>query len=98
MAAILNALRALSGGGRPAAGRETTDVAERFRAEHREFAPELARVRSVADRLGELAPEDVRRSSKPFAGSSWSDCRSTRRKRRPPSTRWSPVSSGARTR
>ena len=61
VAAILNALRALSGGGRPAAGRETTDVAERFRAEHREFAPELARVRSVADRLGELAPEDVRR-------------------------------------
>ena len=60
VAAILNALRALSGGGRPAAGRETTDVAERFRAEHREFAPELARVRSVADRLGELAPEDVR--------------------------------------
>ncbi len=61
VAAILNALRALSGGGRPAAGRETTDVAERFRAEHREFAPELARVRSVADRLGELAPGDVRR-------------------------------------
>ncbi|HET6792104.1 MAG TPA: heavy metal translocating P-type ATPase [Actinomycetota bacterium] len=61
VAAILNALRALSGGGRPVAGRETTDVAERFRAEHREFAPELARVRSVADRLGELAPGDVRR-------------------------------------
>jgi heavy metal translocating P-type ATPase len=61
VAAILNALRALSGGGRPAAGRATTDVAERFRAEHREFAPELARVRSVADRLGELAPGDVRR-------------------------------------
>ncbi len=61
VAAILNALRALGGGGRPVAGRETTDVAERFRAEHREFAPELARVRSVADRLGELAPGDVRR-------------------------------------
>jgi heavy metal translocating P-type ATPase len=61
VAAILNALRALTGGGRPAAGRETTDVAERFRAEHREFAPELARVRSVADRLGELAPGEVRR-------------------------------------
>ena len=61
VAAILNALRALGGGGRPAAGRETTDVAERFRAEHREFAPELARVRSVADRLGELAPADARR-------------------------------------
>jgi heavy metal translocating P-type ATPase len=61
VAAILNALRALGGGGRPVAGRESTDVAERFRAEHREFAPELARVRSVADRLGELAPGEVRR-------------------------------------
>jgi heavy metal translocating P-type ATPase len=61
VAAILNALRALSGGGRPPAGRETTDVDERVRAEHREFAPELARVRSVADRLGDLAPGDVRR-------------------------------------
>jgi heavy metal translocating P-type ATPase len=61
VAAILNALRALGSGGRPAVGHETTDVAERFRAEHREFAPELARVRSVADRLGELAPEDARR-------------------------------------
>ncbi len=61
VAAILNALRALGSGGRPAGGRETTDVAERFRAEHREFAPELARVRSVADRLGELAPGEVRR-------------------------------------
>jgi len=61
VAAILNALRALGGGGRPSGGHETTDVAERFREEHREFAPELARVRSVADRLGELAPEDVRR-------------------------------------
>jgi heavy metal translocating P-type ATPase len=61
VAAILNALRALGGGGRPSSVREATDVAERFRAEHREFAPELARVRSVADRLGELAPADVRR-------------------------------------
>ena len=61
VAAILNALRALGSGARPGAGHETTDVAERFRAEHREFAPELARVRSVADRLGELGPEDVRR-------------------------------------
>jgi heavy metal translocating P-type ATPase len=61
VASILNALRALGSGGRPAAGHETTDVAERFRAEHREFAPELARVRSVADRLGELTPDEVRR-------------------------------------
>jgi heavy metal translocating P-type ATPase len=61
VAAILNALRALGSGSRPSAGHETTDVAERFRAEHREFAPELSRVRSVADRLGELAPPDARR-------------------------------------
>jgi heavy metal translocating P-type ATPase len=61
VASILNALRALGGGGRPAGSRETTDVAERFRKEHREFAPELIRVRSVADRLGELPPDEVRR-------------------------------------
>jgi len=60
VASILNALRALGGTARPSASRETTDVAERFRAEHREFAPELARVRSVADRLGELPPQEVR--------------------------------------
>jgi heavy metal translocating P-type ATPase len=61
VASILNALRALGGGARPSGSREPTDVAERFRAEHREFAPELMRVRSVADRLGELLPEEVRR-------------------------------------
>jgi len=61
VASILNALRALGGGGRPVGARETTDVAERFRAEHREFAPELIRVRSVADRLGQLPPDGVRR-------------------------------------
>jgi heavy metal translocating P-type ATPase len=61
VASILNALRALGGGGRPSGAREPTDVAERFRAEHREFAPELMRVRSVADRLGQLPPEEVRR-------------------------------------
>ena len=59
--AILNALRALGGGARSGGDRQTTDVAERFRAEHREFAPELLRVRTVADRLGELAPDEVRR-------------------------------------
>jgi soluble P-type ATPase len=61
VASILNALRALGGGTRPSAGRETTDVAERFRAEHREFAPELVRVRWVADRHGQLPPDEVRR-------------------------------------
>jgi heavy metal translocating P-type ATPase len=61
VASILNALRALGGGSRPSGGRETTDVAERFRAEHREFVPELVRVRWVADRLGQLPPDEVRR-------------------------------------
>jgi len=61
VASILNALRALGGGGRPSGAREPTDVAERFRAEHREFAPELLRVRLVADRLGQLPPDEVRR-------------------------------------
>jgi heavy metal translocating P-type ATPase len=58
---IVNALRALGSGRRPAASRGTTDVAERFRAEHREFAPELQRVRATADRLGTLPPDEVRR-------------------------------------
>ena len=61
VASILNALRALGGGARSAGDRQVTDVAERFRAEHREFAPELLRVRTVADRLGELPPDEVRR-------------------------------------
>jgi len=38
----------------------STDVAERFRREHREFAPELARIRGTADRLDLLAPEALR--------------------------------------
>jgi heavy metal translocating P-type ATPase len=57
---ILNALRALGGGPRARGERERSDVAERFRAEHREFAPELQRLRSTADRLGQLAPDEVR--------------------------------------
>lgn len=61
VASILNALRALGGGSRPSGGRQTTDVAERFRAEHREFAPELVRVRWVADRLGQLSQNEIRR-------------------------------------
>jgi heavy metal translocating P-type ATPase len=61
VASILNALRALGGGSRSTGVRETTDVAERFRAEHREFAPELVRVRWVADRLGQLPPDELRR-------------------------------------
>jgi hypothetical protein len=89
VASILNALRALGGGGRPSASRETTDVAERFRAEHREFAPELMRVRSVADRLGQLPQDEVRRELEAVRRFVVECLRSTRKRRRPRSTPWS---------
>ena len=54
VAAILNALRALGSGTRAPAGGPATDVAERFRKEHVEFAPEVQRIRSVADRMETL--------------------------------------------
>jgi len=59
VASILNSLRAIGDGGRPGAARPATDVADRFRREHREFAPELQRIRSVADRLEELRPQQA---------------------------------------
>lgn len=55
--AILNALRALGGDGSARRGLPPTDVGERFRTEHREFAADLQRIRSTADHLGELSPE-----------------------------------------
>jgi heavy metal translocating P-type ATPase len=60
VAVILNALRALRGdrGSRLRAG-PGSDVGDRFRAEHREFAPELARIRAVADRLDRLSPQQA---------------------------------------
>jgi heavy metal translocating P-type ATPase len=61
VASILNALRALRGERRPSSTHATSDVADRFRAEHREFAPELQRLRTTADRLGALPPDEVRR-------------------------------------
>jgi len=57
---ILNALRALRGGIPERATGPSTDVAERFRAEHREFAPELQRIRSTADMLGSASPSNMR--------------------------------------
>jgi soluble P-type ATPase len=60
VAVILNSLRALRGDRearrRPVAG---TDVGERFRAEHREFAPWLQRIRAAADRLDTLDPREA---------------------------------------
>jgi heavy metal translocating P-type ATPase len=61
VAVILNALRALRGDGTgPSASGPAIQVGERFRAEHRAFAPELQRIRAVADRLGTLTPEQTR--------------------------------------
>lgn len=57
IAVILNALRALWAGGR--GGRpEVLDVGERFRAEHRRLAPEVERLRTLADSL-ESMPASV---------------------------------------
>ncbi len=61
VAVILNALRALRGDrSGPRASGPAVQVGERFRAEHREFAPELQRIRTVADRLGTLSPQETR--------------------------------------
>jgi heavy metal translocating P-type ATPase len=60
VASILNALRALGGGLPKRPSGVTSDVADRFRAEHKEFVPELQRIRAVADRLGVAGAADVR--------------------------------------
>jgi heavy metal translocating P-type ATPase len=61
VAVIVNALRALRGDRASAqAAGPGSHVGERFRAEHREFAPELQRIRSVADRLDAFAPAQAR--------------------------------------
>ncbi|HSL10906.1 MAG TPA: heavy metal translocating P-type ATPase [Actinomycetota bacterium] len=61
VASILNALRAV--GGKRTARRAPigSDVAERFRIEHRDFVPELQRIRAVADRIDSLPPGEARR-------------------------------------
>jgi soluble P-type ATPase len=58
--AILNALRAVRGDGRTRRGAPATDVGERFRAEHREFAADLQRIRATADHLSELSDVELR--------------------------------------
>jgi len=60
VASILNALRALGSGSKAPAGGPGTDVAERFRQEHVEFAPEVQRIRTVADRLDAMEPAELR--------------------------------------
>ncbi|MEO8292815.1 MAG: heavy metal translocating P-type ATPase, partial [Actinomycetota bacterium] len=60
VAVILNALRALRGDRTgPRLTGPAVKVGERFRAEHLEFAPELQRIRTVADRLGTLPPGET---------------------------------------
>ena len=59
--AILNALRALRGDALQRRPSPATDVGERFRAEHQEFAPEIQRIRTTADRLEEMSPEETKR-------------------------------------
>jgi hypothetical protein len=60
VASILNALRALGGGRQRVVVGPGTDVAERFRTEHREFQPELQRIRRTADRLESMPADEVR--------------------------------------
>ncbi|MFB3738643.1 MAG: heavy metal translocating P-type ATPase [Candidatus Velamenicoccus archaeovorus] len=61
VAVIVNALRAL-GGDRAARrrGGAVSNVGDRFREEHREFVPWLARIRTTADRLDTYGPEEAR--------------------------------------
>jgi heavy metal translocating P-type ATPase len=59
--AILNALRALRGEKQTRRVSPSNDVADRFRFEHKEFAPEVLRIRTTADRLGQMTPEETRR-------------------------------------
>jgi iron-sulfur cluster repair protein YtfE (RIC family) len=59
VAVILNALRALRSGRGAQRRAPRTDVGERFRAEHREFVPEVQKIRSTADRLADLSPGEA---------------------------------------
>ncbi|MFL5736606.1 MAG: heavy metal translocating P-type ATPase [Actinomycetota bacterium] len=59
VAVILNALRALRGDRRGPMPSTSSDVGERFRVEHREFLPEMNRIRAVADRLDRMPPSEA---------------------------------------
>lgn len=58
--AILNALRALRGDATRRRRSPGSNVGQRFLAEHKEFHPEIQRIRSAADRLGQMTPEETR--------------------------------------
>ena len=58
--AILNALRALRGDAQMRRPSPQTHVADRFRDEHKEFVPEVQRIRSAADRLGQMSSVETR--------------------------------------
>jgi iron-sulfur cluster repair protein YtfE (RIC family) len=60
VAVILNALRALSGG-RQRPHPEEEELGRRYRAEHGLLLPDVDRLRTVADRLDEMPPQEVRR-------------------------------------
>ena len=60
MIVILNALRALTGGlERVPRVPGWSGMSARLRAEHRELAPSLARIRPLADRLGTMPPAEA---------------------------------------
>ncbi|HEX5760073.1 MAG TPA: heavy metal translocating P-type ATPase, partial [Thermoanaerobaculia bacterium] len=61
VAVIANALRALGGRRRRRAPAEVEEVGRRLRAEHRALAPDVDRLRAVADRLEEVPPAAARR-------------------------------------
>jgi heavy metal translocating P-type ATPase len=61
VAVILNALRALTGGlERAPRIPGWADESARLRAQHRDLAPAIAGLRTLADRLGSLPPRDAR--------------------------------------
>jgi soluble P-type ATPase len=61
VAVILNALRALSPGRRPATDTEGPAVAQHFRLEHRKIVPELECLHRLADVLDTLPPPEALR-------------------------------------
>lgn len=61
VAVILNALRAFSTGHRHPGADNGSEVARRFRSEHRRIRPELERLRRVADTLETLPPAQALR-------------------------------------